>query len=71
MQKYISYLRVSTDKGNTYVSRSEGYGVFSALAVAIDRLEREIISERDLEIQKIQSTESERYILEDLEELDL
>jgi CBS domain-containing protein len=68
---YQIRLRVSTDKGNTYVSRSEGYGVFSALAVAIDRLEREIISERELEIQQIQSSESERYILEDLEELDL
>jgi CBS domain-containing protein len=68
---YQIRLRISTDKGNTYVAKSEGYGVFSALAVAIDRLEREIISERDMEIQQIQSTESERYIMEDLEELDL
>ena len=68
---YQIRLRISTDKGNTYVAKSEGYGVFSALAVAVDRLEREIISERDIEIQQIQSSESERYILEDLEELDL
>lgn len=68
---YQIRLRVSTDKGNTYVAKSEGYGVFSALAVAVDRMEREIISERELEIQQIQSSESERYILEDLEELDL
>ena len=68
---YQIRLRVSTNKGNTYVAKSEGYGVFSALAVAVDRLEREIISERDLELQQIQSTESERYIMEDLEELDL
>ncbi len=68
---YQIRLRISTDKGNTYVAKSEGYGVFSALAVAVDRLEREIISERDMEIQQIQSSESERYIMEDLEELDL
>ncbi|NPD89777.1 MAG: CBS domain-containing protein [Asgard group archaeon] len=68
---YQIRLRVSTDKGNTYVAHSEGYGVFSALAVAVDRMEREIITERELEIQQIQSSESERYILEDLEELDL
>ncbi|MHA2357228.1 MAG: CBS domain-containing protein [Candidatus Heimdallarchaeaceae archaeon] len=65
---YQMRLRIQTDKGNTYVTRSEGYGVFSAYAVAIDRMEREIISERELEIQHRQTSTSERYILDDLEE---
>ena len=65
---YQIRLRISTDKGKTYVAKSDGYGVFGAYAVAIDRLEREIISERELELQQRQ-TGSERYLLEELEEL--
>ena len=65
---YQVRVRISTNKGKTYVSRSDGYGVFGALAVALDRIEREIVSERELEIQRGQ-TGSERYILEEIEEL--
>ena len=65
---YQIRLRISTDKGKTYVAKSDGYGVFGAYAVAIDRLEREIISERELELQQ-RETGSERYLLEELEEL--
>jgi len=65
---YQIRLRISTDKGKTYVAKSDGYGVFGAYAVAIDRLEREIISERELELQQRQ-TGSERYLLDELEEL--
>ena len=65
---YQLRLRISTDKGYTYISKSEGYGIFSAYAVALDRLEREIISERELEIES-QQTGSERYLLDDLEEV--
>ncbi len=65
---YQVRVRISTNKGKTYVSRSDGYGVFGALAVALDRIEREIVSERELEIQS-QQTGSERYILEEIEEL--
>jgi predicted transcriptional regulator len=67
---YQVRVRISTNKGKTYVSRSDGYGVFGALAVALDRIEREIVSERELEIQSQQKqTGSERYILEEIEEL--
>ncbi|MHA1667723.1 MAG: CBS domain-containing protein [Candidatus Heimdallarchaeaceae archaeon] len=65
---YQIRLRISTNKGKTYVARSEGYGVFSALAVSLDRLEREIISERELEIQHRQSG-SDRYLIEELDEM--
>ncbi len=65
---YQLRVRISTNKGKTYVSRSDGYGVFGAFAVALDRIEREIVSERELEIQS-QQTGSERYILEEIEEL--
>ncbi len=61
-------VRISTNKGKTYVSRSDGYGIFGAYAVALDRIEREIVSERELEIQS-QQTGSTRYILEEIEEL--
>ena len=62
-------LRITTNKGKVYVTRSEGYGLFSAYAVGLDKLEREIISERELEIQQQQSAVSERYLLEEFEEL--
>ena len=65
---YQTRVRITTNKGKTYVSRSDGYGVFGALAVALDRIEREIVSERELELQRGQ-TGSERYILEEFEEL--
>lgn len=65
---YQIRLRISTDKGHTYVAKAEGYGVFSAYVVALDRLEREIISERELAIQSRQSG-SERYLLDELEEV--
>ena len=65
---YQIRIRVATDKGHTYIAKAEGYGVFGAYAVALDRLEREIISERKLEIQSRQ-TGSERYILEELDEI--
>ncbi len=62
-------LRITTTKGKVYVTRSEGYGLFSAYVVGLDKLEREIISERELEIQQEQSAASERYLLEEFEEL--
>jgi len=65
---YQIRLRISTDKGHTYVAKAEGYGVFSAYAVALDRLEREIISERELAIQSRRAG-SERYLLDELEEV--
>ena len=65
---YQIRLRISTNKGHTYVSKAEGYGVFSAYVVALDRLEREIISERELDIQSKQSG-SERYLLGELEDV--
>ena len=65
---YQVRIRISTDKGHTYVSKSEGFGVFSAYALALDRLEREIVSERELDIQSRQ-TGSERYLLDELEEV--
>jgi predicted transcriptional regulator len=65
---YQVRVRISTNKGKTYVSRSDGYGIFGAFAVALDRIEREIVSERELEIQS-QQTGSTRYILEEIEEL--
>ncbi len=65
---YQTRVRISTDKGKTYVARSDGYGIFSAYAVALDRIEREIVSERELELDRRQSG-SERYILEEIDEL--
>ena len=62
-------LRITTNKGKVYVTRSEGYGLFSAYAVGLDKLEREIVSERELEIQQQQTAASERYLLEEFEEL--
>ncbi|MEE9409918.1 MAG: CBS domain-containing protein [Candidatus Heimdallarchaeota archaeon] len=62
-------LRITTNKGNVYVVRSEGYGIFSAYAVGLDKLEREIVSERELEIQQKHTAASERYLLEEFEEL--
>ncbi len=60
--------RIATDKGKVYVSRSEGYGLFGAFAVALDRIERDILSERELEIKQ-QQPKSKRYILEELEDI--
>jgi CBS domain-containing protein len=65
---YQTRVRITTDKGKTYVSRSDGYGIFSAYAVALDRIEREIVSERELELDRRQSG-SERYITEEIDEL--
>ncbi|MHA1198880.1 MAG: CBS domain-containing protein [Candidatus Heimdallarchaeaceae archaeon] len=65
---YQTRVRISTDKGKTYVARSDGYGIFSAYAVALDRIEREIVSEREIELDRRQSG-SERYILEEIDEL--
>ena len=65
---YQTRVRITTDKGKTYVARSDGYGLFSAYAVALDRIEREIVSGRELELDRRQSG-SERYLLEELDEL--
>lgn len=65
---YQTRVRITTDKGKTYVARSDGYGLFSAYVVALDRIEREIVSERELELDRRQSG-SDRYIVEELDEL--
>ena len=70
---YILYhirLRITTNKGKTYVSRSEGYGLFGAFAVALDRIERDIISEREKERDAKMKQTSTRYLLEELEEIE-
>ncbi|MHA1304631.1 MAG: CBS domain-containing protein [Candidatus Heimdallarchaeaceae archaeon] len=70
---YVLYqvrLRVSTDKGKTYVARSEGYGLFGSLAIAIDHLERDIISEREKAQDSREKQKSTRYLLEELEEIE-
>lgn len=64
---YQVRVRIATDKGNLYVSRADGYGLFAALAVALDRVEREIVSERELALK--QRRESARYLEEELEEI--
>ncbi len=66
---YQIRVRISTDKGKTYVARSDGYGIFSAYVVALDRIEREIVSEREQELDRIQQSGSERYIVEEIDEL--
>ncbi|MHA1685903.1 MAG: CBS domain-containing protein [Candidatus Heimdallarchaeaceae archaeon] len=64
---YQVRVRIATDKGNLYVSRADGYGLFAALAVALDRIEREIVSEREQELQQRRTT---KFILEEeLEEI--
>ena len=65
---YQTRVRITTDTGKTYVARSDGYGIFSAYAVALDRIEREIVSERELELDRRQSG-SERYIIDEIDEL--
>ena len=65
---YQTRVRITTDKGKTYVARSDGYGIFSAYAVALDRIEREIVSERELELERRQSG-SDRYFFEEIDEL--
>ncbi len=67
---YYIRLRITTNKGKTYVSRSEGYGLFGALAVAIERIERDIISEREKSQDSRFKQASARYMLEELEELE-
>ncbi len=70
---YVSYqvkMRIVTNKGHTYISKSEGYGLFGALNLAKDRLERAIVSSSELAIEQRESRGSQRYLLEEIAELE-
>lgn len=62
-------MRIVTDT-RSYMSKTEGYGLFGALNIAIDRVERNIVSTHQYILDQRETQESSRFLLEEMAELE-